>query len=270
MLFSDAELSDEQCSPANSPAQADSASEQRQQFRKRRSESFTELQELFAYLMSDLVEILGDEQVLPKMKTTLDYLPWQENPKFKNVLSESYKTASSVKEFFDALRPTCLDCELLAITVEATKCLEAIAALDRYLKVKDSTTIPTSGDDEKDKVESTVQTSPNGCASNFKIVEACIQKESVNGRQYEEATGWLSYMWKIPRAALRFFRGKKGSVILEWQIEASLESHISSVPVTGLALKKFAAMGVTQIKVGDSYELEIPTELPPEAEVCMH
>jgi len=252
-------------SPPASPTSSRSATTRRQKYRKRRSDSFSPLEELFAYLVSDLVDILEREHVLQKMKTAIDYLPWRKNPKFKRILSDSYKKATSVKEFIDALHPTCLDCELLAISVEATRCTEAIARLDDYLELKDSKSITISGSVVGG--DSVAEGVANGNADSM-TAGAVIRREGLTGRQYEQTTNWLSYVWEIPRAAFRFFWSKKGSFILRWKIDTSLEPHIRSVPITGGALKEGAELQVSEITLGDSYTLEIPN-LSQEAEVRM-
>ena len=250
-------------SPPTSPNSSRPATARRQKYRKRRSDSFTPLEELFAYLVCDLVDILEREHVLQKMKTAMDYLPWRKNPKFKKILTDSYKKATSVKEFIDALHPTCLDCELLSIAVKATRCMEAIDRLDEYLELKESKSIPGSeagGDEATEGVA-------NENADNM-TAGAVIRRDGLTGRQYEQTTNWLSYVWEIPRAAFRFFWSKKGSFILTWKMDSSLEPHIRSMPITGEALKTFAEFQVSEITLGDSYKLEIPS-LPQEAEVCM-
>ena len=251
----------ETLSPPASPTK--SATGRRQNYRKRRSDSFTLLEELFAYLVSDLVDILEGKHVLQRMKTALDYLPWRENPKFKCIVSDSYRKATSIKEFIDALHPTCLDCELLAFSVEATECREAIAKLERYLKVKDSESISTSEDREGEgrANEGVV----NGDAA-YKPAGAVLRRGAMTGKQYEQTTSWLSRIWDIPRAAFRFFWSKKGSFILRWKIDPSLEPHIRSVSITGGALKEGAELQVSNISLGDSYTLEIPN-LSQEADV---
>ena len=200
--------------------------------------------------------------MLQKMKTAIDYLPWRKNPKFKRILSDSYNKATSVKEFIDALHPTCLDCELLAISVQATRCTEAIARLDDYLELKNRKPITVSGSGVGgDSVA-------EGVANDSMTAGAVIRREGLTGKQYEQTTNWLSYVWKIPRAAFRFFWSKKGSFILRWKIDSSLEPHIRSVPITGGALKEGAELQVSEITLGDSYTLEIPN-LSQEAEVRM-
>ena len=187
---------------------------------------------------------------------------WDEKPEFKHIKPGSLENAKTVEEFFVALKPHYLDCTLLYIAISAQKNTVAKEKMADYLEMKQEADVLLR---EKDELLSPVQIS-NGGENSHLIAGAVIQKERMSGREYEETTSWLSYLWGVPRAALGFFWGKKGSVIIKWQIDASLESNIKAEAITGLALRVLSKLNVTEITLGDSYHLEIP-QLTPEAEV---
>jgi cell division septum initiation protein DivIVA len=223
------------------------------------SGSFSNLEVEFACLQADLIDCLeGDPKALSMMRNALRN--WDEKPEFRHIEPGSLENAKTVEEFFVALKPHYLDCTLLYIAIRAQKNSAAKEKMAEYLEMKQEADVLLR---EKDEL-SPDQTS-NGGENSQLIAGAVIQKEGMSGREYEETTSWLSYLWGVPRAALNFLRGKKGSVIIEWQIDASLEPLIRAGAITGLALRVLSKLNVTEIKLGDSYRLEIP-QLMHEAE----
>lgn len=224
------------------------------------SGSFSGLEVEFACLKADLIDCLKDDQKsLSMMRNALRN--WDEKPEFKGIEPGSLEKARTVEEFFVALKPHYLDCTLLYIAIRAQKNTVAKKKMEEYLALKEEADVLQ---DEKDEMLAAVQASSQ-CA----IAEAVIQKEALSGKQYEETTSWLSYMWGIPRVALRFLWGKKGSIIVQWQIDASLESYVKTVGISGQALKALSKLSVTQVTLGNSYWLEIP-QLTPMAKVSLH
>ena len=230
---------------------------------KRHSSSFTELEEQFAYLIPELVEALdvGGELVLQRMKLAMKSLDWRNKPEFRQVSSDSFKSATDAKEFIEAIDQTYFDCELLRIAVKASKCNEAITAMEEYLELKDHKDIPIT----EDGTVATRGASNRQC--HYSRVRAISQRGSMNGNQYEKITNVLSKLWKIPRAALSFLWCTKGSFKVYWRVHPSLVAHITSLPITGQNLRQLAELQVTEVTLDESYKLSIPS-LPPKADVC--
>ena len=232
--------------------------------RQQRSGSFTSLEVEFSCLRAELIASLeDDEKSLSMMRNALR--DWEAKPEFKMIVPGSLENARTVEEFVVALKPTCLDCTLLYIAVRAQRNTAAKEKLEKYFQLKEKTPVPIRMQEEEETPSVGDQ---NGTAitSSYSIAKAVIQEEVLSGKQYEETTSWLSYVWKIPRVALSFLYAEKGSIVLRWQIDASLESHIGAVPITGHALKVLSGLRVTRVTLGDSYQLEIPN-LAPDAEV---
>ena len=244
------------------PIPHDEAAKRRRDFMKRRSSSFTDLEEQFALLIPELVEALETcEKVLQRMKLAMKSLDWRNKPEFRHISSDSFKSATDVKEFIEAIEPTCLDCELLRIAVKASKCNEAITAMEEYLALKDLVDIPIT---EDGTVATRVASNRQCQCSRVRVIS---QRGSMNGNQYEKITNMLSKLWESPRAALRFLWCTKGSFKVYWRVHPSLVAHITSLPITGQNLKELAELQVTEVTLDESYKLSVPS-LPPEADVC--